>query len=358
MPGNRKRVSLVLTVKNEAASLPELLASVEQQTRRPDEIVVVDGGSQDETVALLERWQDRLPLRIIVLPGATIAEGRNRAVAEATGEIVAVTDGGVILERDWLERLVAPFETAQPPDVVSGFFVADPRTPVELALAVTTLPDVDEVVPARFLPSSRSVAFRRSLFLAGLRYPEWLDYCEDVVFDLRLQRAGARFAFEPGAIVRYRPRRSLGAFALQYFRYARGDGKAGLFAARHAVRYATYLGFLPLVIWLRRWWLFLLAGIGALAYLRRPYRRLWRRRSAFPRRWLAQAALLIPLVRLVGDVAKQAGYPIGLAWRAGRYGLRRTWRSIPEHVPPPPAVRGGRTRLPTTSPADGTPGDA
>ena len=345
-------------MKNEAPSLPDLLASLARQTRQPDEIVVVDGGSQDGTVALLECWRDRLPLRIIVMPGATIAEGRNRAIAEARGEIVAVTDGGVVLEPDWLERLVAPFEGDEAPDVVSGFFVADPRSPVELALAVTTLPDAGEIDPARFLPSSRSVAFRRSLFLAGLRYPEWLDYCEDVVFDLRLQRAGARFRFEPRAIVRYRPRPTLTAFALQYFRYARGDGKAGLFAARHAVRFATYCVFLPLVVWLRRWWLFMLAGLGADAYLRRPYRRLWRRRADFPLGWTARAAVLIPLVRLIGDGAKLAGYPVGLLWRARRYGLRRTWRSIPERVPLPPAVRTGRTPQPTASRDGGTPADA
>jgi len=356
--GNRKRVSLVLTVKDEAASLPELLASLERQRRWPDEIVIVDGGSRDGTVALLERWRERLPLRIILAPGSTIAEGRNRAIAEATGEIVAVTDGGVVLEPDWLERLVAPFDEDEPPDVVSGFFVADPRTPVELALAVATLPDADEIDPARFLPSSRSVAFRRSLFLAGLRYPEWLDYCEDVVFDLRLRRAGARFRFVPQATVRYRPRRSLRAFALQYFRYARGDGKAGLFAARHAVRYATYWVFVPLVLRSRRWWLLLLAALGAAAYLRRPYRRLWRRRTAYPPSWVVRAMLLVPLVRAIGDFAKQAGYPVGLLWRWRRYGLRRTWRSIPEHVPPPPEARAGRTPQPTASPAGEIPADA
>ena len=73
-------------------------------------------------------------------------------------------------------------------------------------------------------------------------YPEWLDYCEDLVFDLALQQSGARFAFAPRAIAWFRPRGSLAAFFRQYYRYARGDGKADLWRARHAIRYAVYLG--------------------------------------------------------------------------------------------------------------------
>lgn len=344
--GSQLRVSVVLTVKDEAASLPDLLASLESQTRPADEIVVVDGGSCDASVAIMRSWQGRLPLHVIEAPGATIAEGRNLALAAATGDIVAVTDGGVRLDPTWLERLVAPFTEPDPPDVVSGFFIGDPRSPTELALVVTTLPDADEIDAGRFLPSSRSVAFRRSVFIAGIRYPEWLDYCEDVVFDLRLRRAAARFRFQPSALVYYRPRPSLRAFALQYFRYARGDGKAGLFAARHAIRYATYWIVLPLVALHRHWSLLTLAFLGAVVYLRRPYRRLWRRHDAYPRAWVVRAALLVPVVRVIGDIAKQVGYPVGLVWRWRRYGFRRTWRSIPEPVPPLPTVRGEETLLP------------
>lgn len=338
---------MILTLKDEADSVPELLASIARQTWPPDEVVVVDGGSRDGTVPLLRGWEGVLPLVVVTLPGASIAEGRNAALERARGDIVAVTDGGVVLEPDWLQRLVAPFLAPldQQPDVVSGFFVAAPESLFELALAVTTLPDVDEVRPERFLPSSRSVAFRRSWFRAGIRYPSWLDYCEDVVFDLRLRRAGARFRFEPGAVVRYRPRRSLGAYWHQYYRYARGDGKAGLFTTRHLVRYATYLGLVPGVALARDWRLGAVAALLAAAYVRRPLRRLWRRRHGLRVEEVLAAGLLIPLLRLVGDVAKMVGYPVGVAWRLRRYGIRRTWKTIPEEV----------TRSRAVGPAEGVP---
>ena len=106
-------------------------------------------------------------------------------------------------------------------------------------------------------------------------YPEWLDYCEDVVFDLALRAARLRIAFVPDALVRFRPRGTMRAFWHQYFRYARGDGKAGLWPKRHAIRYLTYGGLISLVLLGKRgapaWPLVI---VGAICYLRQPYARL------------------------------------------------------------------------------------
>ena len=307
-------VSLVGTVLNESASIDALLASVARQTRAPDDIVIVDGGSSDGTWERLQAWTARLPLRALRRPGATIARGRNQAVAAAAGDLVAVTDAGVRLDERWLEALTAGVHDGV--DVVAGFFVPDAQSLFERAMGATVLPARSDVAAATFLPSSRSILFRHSAWAAIGGYPEWLDYCEDLVFDLALKRAGCDFAFAPDAVVYVRPRSSLVVFFRQYYLYARGDGKADLWRQRHAVRYAAYLGALALA-WraLRRPPIWGIVVLGGLAYTRRPLARLMPDLEGLAPGEVAYAVALVPIIRLVGDVAKMVGYPVGVVWR-------------------------------------------
>jgi hypothetical protein len=227
-------------------------------------------------------------------------------------------------------------------------------------MGATVLPLVGEINPATFLPSSRSIAFRKATWEVVGGYPEWLDYCEDLVFDLRLkalsqnpsphafgspprvQRGGAlryfetsvpstqhsalstQFAFAPDAVVAFRPRGSLKSFFKQYYLYARGDGKADLWRKRHAARYLTYLVATPLVLVLGAaihplLWLLMIPS--AIYYFRQPYQRL---RILMGREGTMHALslqeriyvmALVPVIRVVGDVAKMIGYPVGVVWR-------------------------------------------
>lgn len=319
------KASIIVTVKNEGESLRPLLDSIIDQTRAPDEVVVCDGGSTDDTLSVLESYRQWLPLTIVVAPGANISEGRNRAIREATGDVIAATDAGVVLSPTWLEELLKPFarESVQ---VVSGWFEADPYTDFEVVMGATVLPSRQEIDDRTFLPSSRSVAFRKSAWETVGGYPEWLSHSEDLVYDMALRDNFGPFPLADEAVAYFRPRGSLRSFYRQYYAYARGDGQANLWPLRHAIRYATYLIALPFIlrsIWREKWygWVLLFLGVGA--YTRRPAARLWPNTwgwRLFPR---LRAFALIPIIRLVGDVAKMVGYPVGLAWRLRNRGAFR-----------------------------------
>jgi len=324
-------VSVIVTVFNECASIGRLLDSLAAQSRRPDEVVICDGGSSDGTVALIRDYartqRERLPaLQVVVEAGANISRGRNVAIAAARGPLIAATDAGVRLEPDWLEKITAPWDQAgEPPLAVAGLFVPDSTGVFQTAMAATVLPLVAEIDPSRFLPSSRSVAFTKAAWAQAGGYPEWLDYCEDLVFDFAInaQRPAqpTAFAWAPDAIVHFRPRENLRQFWTQYYRYARGDGKADLWRKRHAIRYATYLVALPLLVGhacfgvTARWagWVGLLMGIAV--YCRRPWQRLRIIGKALDLPQRLAALALVPVIRATGDLAKMAGYPAGVRWR-------------------------------------------
>jgi glycosyltransferase involved in cell wall biosynthesis len=315
------KVSLISTVLDEARSLPALLDSIAAQTRPPDEVIICDGGSSDNTIDLL-RAEGRFPLRVLERPGSNISQGRNAAIAAASGDVIASLDAGVRLEPQWLEKLVEPLTpaAAAPGRAVSaGFFLPDVHTPFEVAMGATVLPQLDDVRPEKFLPSSRSVAFTKAAWQAVGGYPEWLDYCEDLVFDFALLEKYRPFAFAPEAIAYFRPRGSLKSFFRQYYRYARGDGKANLWLKRHLIRYGTYLAGIPAIALLGAIspWFLVLYVIGAVLYLKRPYQRLIPLLRSLNRSAFAQLRAIgwVPVIRVTGDIAKMLGYPAGVWWR-------------------------------------------
>ena len=189
---------------------------------------------------------------------------------------------------------------------------------------------VDEIRPERFLPSSRSVAFSRAAWQCSDGYPEWLDYCEDLLFDFRLIECCGGFAWAPDARVHFRPRPTLRSFFKQYYRYARGDGKADLWRKRHALRYLTYLLALPALL--------------ALSILHHPLWLLlfllarWPTAGGLVQRLAAQwqgcgwpggcGPAADPLLRLIGDVAKMLGYPAACAGAAKRFRAEIHWRRV------------------------------
>jgi hypothetical protein len=299
------KVTLISTVKNCAGSADAFLASLAAQTRAPDEVVIVDGGSADGTAEAYARGDG---ISMLVEPGANISRGRNVAIAAATHDVIAVTDADCALDSRWLEAIVDPIEAGA--DVAMGWYEPLLDTSFERLMAAVNLPlGPGEVDPATFNPSARSVAFRRGSIDAVGGYPEWLAIGEDMWVDQRWRELGMDMRFAPDAVVRWRLRGDLASTWRQYFRYARGDAQAGMHPERHAMRYGTYAG-LWLAIGSSRAWPKVLAGAGALAYVRTPIRRGWAR--ARDRRERSIATLAVPALMAFTDTAKMAGYAAGL----------------------------------------------
>lgn len=108
------KISVVIPALNEASLLPLTLQSVRALTRQPDELIVVDNGSTDETASIARSYG----ATIISVSTRGIGLVRQKGLEKATGDIVAYTDADTLVPADWLTNIEKALTTT---DVVGVF---------------------------------------------------------------------------------------------------------------------------------------------------------------------------------------------------------------------------------------------
>jgi hypothetical protein len=109
LPDEALTISLVLVTRNRARLLERCLNSVRAQLRPPDELVVVDNGSTDETAEVVRRFQPAYPVRYIVETRPGVGCARAAGCVAATGDILAFIDDDAIPEPGWLTAMEETF---------------------------------------------------------------------------------------------------------------------------------------------------------------------------------------------------------------------------------------------------------
>jgi len=220
-------ISVCITVFNEEKNISKLIISLLRQTKKPSEIVIVDGGSNDRTVDLIRHFQKKEKRIKLLIRKCSRAEGRNLAVELSRNEIIAMTDAGCIARRDWLEKIFKPFANEEI-DVTAGFYDMTVENSMQKAMSVFLgiLPNQFDV---NFLPSTRSIAFRKRVWEKVGGFPENLkDTAEDTVFNYKLMKEDVKIARVKDAGVEWKMPDTLKEFLKKIYLYAKGDAKSGL----------------------------------------------------------------------------------------------------------------------------------
>ncbi len=203
------KITVIIPTYNEEKHIGECLSAIVNGTRRPDQILVADGYSQDRTRKIAKSFPG---VKVVRNPGRTAAAGRNAALAVTTGEVVAFTDGDCIPEPDWIEEIERAF-TEKEIDGMGGKVINAPfENDYERywgTLAWTLLmnfPDEAYVVKNQTLNDAfvtANCAYRKELLDRLGGFDLWFaNNAEDVDLSWRALRAGARLMYIPDAVIR------------------------------------------------------------------------------------------------------------------------------------------------------------
>lgn len=206
------RVSVIIPVYNAANRLSHCLRSLEAQTLRDFEVIAVNDGSTDGSLAMLRAWLDRLRLRIVEQRNSGAAAARNAALALASGEYVYMLDADDFIHPRLLECAVDAIEShradfalfdfkkVEPADCdrVCAEFQSDRTEPRILPIAESPL---KWFVGKNLLPTTWRFLFRRTS-LAGMAFRERIIY-EDNVFIYAYLSRGKRGVYLPKCLYAY-----------------------------------------------------------------------------------------------------------------------------------------------------------
>ena len=204
-------ISVVIPAYNEEKFLPDTIDSLTKLDRKPDEIVIVDGGSTDKTAQVAKAHG----ARVVTVAHRGIGFARQKGLEAATGDIVAYTDADTVVPVDWLSKIEKVLNQPGVVGVFGSFRVPSGWWPYRLY--------INHVQPVLnwlywyifHLPMApgQNTAFIRTSGIAAGGYPEDYKIAEDIEMARRLMKTG-KLVYRPDVIVTSSGRRGNEGFAM------------------------------------------------------------------------------------------------------------------------------------------------
>ncbi|MCH7761944.1 glycosyltransferase, partial [candidate division TA06 bacterium] len=193
----RLPISVVIPVRNGERTILACLESLAAQSFPPDEIIVIENGSTDQTVSRVKQWvltQPDLHPRLVTETRKGPSAARNRGAKAAKGKTLAFIDADCIAPREWLKKISE--EIRQGIDAVGGPYQGPSLPDVEKYAAMSWFfgnPDptfsFSHPFLSRFLLGG-NMALLRDAFQRIGGFDETLHTGEDLDISFRLEKAG------------------------------------------------------------------------------------------------------------------------------------------------------------------------
>ena len=288
-----KIVSIIIPVRNGESTIEKCISSL-KTLHYPEErleIIVIDDGSQDNTLTILKRIKG---IKILQASGIGPSGARNIGIKEAKGTFVAFTDADCIVDKEWINELLKCFTSEDIAGVGGNQLSPEDALPLERKVhlflkAMGFLGGytkcIKGITEVNHNPTCNSM-YRKSIFSTAGYFDERLWPGEDIDMDYRIRKAGFKIIYNPDAIVyHYRPK-SFIEFARMMYRYGKTSGgyltgKIGFYRvlSYEPIFLSVYLFLTILLFFINIWWgvfsvvaaffavLLLLAVRGGIKYL-------------------------------------------------------------------------------------------
>lgn len=108
-------VTVVTPCFNSEKTIAKTLESIASQTYQNMEYIIVDGGSTDDTLAVIESYRNRLPKKTIVISEKDqgIYDAMNKGIKRASGELIGVVNSDDWYEPDTISQVISHYQKAE-----------------------------------------------------------------------------------------------------------------------------------------------------------------------------------------------------------------------------------------------------
>jgi len=196
-------VSVIIPNRNGAGTIGTCLAAAQASRHANFEIIVVDDGSCDDSIEIIERYPCKL-VRLEQHGGA--ARARNAGATHSRGQMLFFTDADCLLLPDTLELAAATLALEGPNAIVGGTYTPAPSDGRFFSRFQSVFINYFETrrAPAVDYVATHALAMDASVFRGGHGFAEDVrPILEDVEFSHRMRRAGCRLVMNPAIQVRH-----------------------------------------------------------------------------------------------------------------------------------------------------------
>ncbi|UCC91435.1 MAG: glycosyltransferase [Candidatus Aenigmatarchaeota archaeon] len=211
------KISVVIPVYNSEKTIEKCIGSLLNQTRKPDEIIVVDDRSKDRTSEIAKSFKN---VTLLEKNHEGPAAARNLGAKKAKGEILLFIDSDCIADKNWVSEMVKPFENKQITGV-QGIYKTSQKGLMSRFVQLEIEDRYERMKKFETIDfvGSYSAGYRKRIFLKFKGFDESFPIAsgEDPELSFKLSKAGHKMVLNEMAIVYHNHVNSLGDYLKQKF---------------------------------------------------------------------------------------------------------------------------------------------